>query len=97
MAKIPRHVELGDVRDCAGKFNPGRPAADDDEVQGRMRSGLHHLPLRKLKCEQNASANLKRVFHSLEAGSDLRPVILAKVGVSRAGRENQIIEFKFGA
>ena len=91
MTKIVRHIKPRNVADRAGQLHTRRAAANNDKVQSRMRSSLHHLPLGQLKSEQNPAANLGRVLDSLQPGSKLRPVVPAKVRVRRARRENQVV------
>ena len=91
MAEIVPHIELGDVADGAGQLNPGRAAADDDEIEHGMGAGFHHLPLRQLKGQQHAAPDFRRILDGLQAWCILRPVIVAKVGVGRASAQDQVV------
>ena len=96
VAKIVAHVELGDIADGAGKFDAGRAAADDDEIERRMPAVLLHLALGEFEGEQHAAADLDGVFNAFEAGSEGRPFVFAEVGVSGAGGEDEIVVAKAG-
>jgi hypothetical protein len=72
------HVELGDVGDGAGEFDAGGAAADDDEVEGWVPAVLDHLALGQFEGEQHAAADFRGVFDGFEAGSERRPLVLAK-------------------
>ena len=65
VAEIVAHVELGDVADGAGQFDPGGSSADDDEVQLRVGAGLYHFPLRQFKGQQDAAADFGRILDGL--------------------------------
>ena len=67
MAKVMAHVLLCDVTDGACQFNSSGTATDDHEVEWRMPAVDLHLPLGKLKGEQNTATDLYGVFEGLEA------------------------------
>ena len=50
------------------------------------------LALRPLEGEQNAAPDGGRVFERLQARRERLPIIMAEIGVSRAGRQHQRIE-----
>ena len=89
--KVAAHVELGNIADGACQFHAGRSSADNDKIQRRMPTVLDHLPLGQLEGQQHAAANLQSIFNGLEARSQRRPLILAEVGMSRAGGEHQVV------
>ncbi len=89
--EVVTHVELRNVADGAGEFDARGAAADDDEIQRRMPTLLHHLPLGQLEGKQNPAANLDRVFNGLEAGRERLPLVVAEIGVRGAGREHEVV------
>src|SRR6202011_4038267 len=91
VAEVAHHVDFRDVRYRPGELDACRATADDDEVQRRMGAGLHHLPLRQLESQQDATANLYRVFDGLQSGREFRPLVVAKIGVSGTGGEDEIV------
>src|ERR1700722_20580310 len=97
MAKIVTHVKLGDVADGAGKFNPRRSRADDDEVEWRMPAVLLHVTLSQFEGEKHTAPNLGGVFDGLEAGRQRRPIVFAEVAVCGAGGQDEIVVGKFRA
>ena len=97
MAEVVAHVELRDVANGAGKFDPGGSAADDDEIQRRVGALLQHLALGQLEGQQHAAANLGGVLDSFEAGRERLPLIVAEIGVRGAGGEDEIVVGEAGA
>ena len=92
VAEVAMHIETSDVGDCAGEFDAGGPSSDNNEVEGRVRALLHHLPLSKLKGEQNAAANFGGVFDGLEAGRERTPFVVAEVRMRSAGGDDEVIK-----
>ena len=80
------------LRDGAGHLDAGRAAADDDEIQQPRALGGIGLGLGLLEGEQDAAAHVGRVVDGLEAGRGRGPVVMAEIGVLRAGREDQVVE-----
>ena len=80
-----------DLGDGARHLDAGRAAADDDEGQEAALLGLIGRKLGLLEREQNAAPDARRVFDALEAGRELRPLVVAEIGVRRAGRDDQIV------
>ena len=91
VAEVVAHVELRDVADGAGKFDPGGSAANDDEIERRVPALLQHLALGKLEGQQHAAANLGCVFDGFKAGRERLPLIVAEIGVRGAGGEDEIV------
>ena len=89
-AEIRRERAVGKLRDGAGHLDAGRAAADDDEIQQPRALGRIGLGLGLLEGEQDAAADVGRVVDGLQAGRERRPVVVAEIGVLRAGRENQV-------
>jgi hypothetical protein len=52
---------------------------------------LDHLPLSQFKGKKNPAANFGGILDGFEPRSKLRPIVVAKVGVSCAGSEHQIV------
>ena len=49
------------------------------------------LALGLLEGEQDAAADLERVLEALETGRERLPVLVAEIGVARAGREHEVV------
>ena len=68
---------------------PVGSAADDDE--GQPLAAVLGIALGHLVGEQHAAADLERVLDALEAGREGRPLVVAEVGVGRAGGEDEVV------
>ena len=97
MAEVASHIEPRDVADGSGELDAGRAAADDDEVERRMGSGLLHLAFGQFKGEKDTATDLGGILDSLEAGGELCPVVVAEVGVGGAGGEDEVVVLELGA
>ena len=91
VAKVVAHVKLGDVANGAGQLDAGGPAANDDEVEGRVPALLEHLALGELEGQQDTAANLDRVFNGLEARCEGLPLVVTEVGVGGSGSEGEVV------
>ena len=89
-AEILGERAVGQLGDRARHLDAGRAAADDDEVQQPRALGRVGLGLGLLEGEQDAAADVGRVVDGLQAGRERRPVVVAEIGVLRAGREDQL-------
>ena len=78
--------------DRSGKLDPRRASADDDEGHESRALQLAGLALRPLEGEENAASDRCRVFERLQARRERLPVVMAEIGVPRAGRHHQRIE-----
>ena len=92
-AKIVGQSLPGHFRDGAGHFHAGCAAAD--HYEGEQAPPLVGIvgEFGALECDQNAAANARRIFDALEARRELRPVVMAEIGMRGAGRDHQIVEF----
>ena len=91
MAKILRQRIARDLGDRARHFHASRSAADDDKCHRGFARRFVGDFFRVLKCQQNTSPNLNRVFQTFQSGREFFPFRMAKVGMPRAGGENQEI------
>ncbi len=80
---------MGELGDRAGELDAGRTAADDDE--GQLGAALFRVSflLGTLESQQHPPPDRGRVLKRLQAGRKLFPLILAEIGVARAGGEHQ--------
>jgi hypothetical protein len=65
--------------------DPRLSRVDVAEIGGQ-RGLLLGLALRALEGEQNAAADCRRVFEGLQARGEGLPIVVAEIGVPRAGR-----------
>ena len=91
VAEVAAHVVLGDIADGAGQFHAGGPAADDHEVERRMPAVLLHVALGQLEREQYAAADFGGVLQGFEARRQIRPLLVAEVGMGGAGGQHQVV------
>ena len=77
--------------DRPGELDPGRAGADNDEGEQRRPPCLIALALRLLEGDQNAAPDGGRVFERLQSRRERLPIIMAEIGVTRAGRQHQRI------
>ena len=91
VAKIARQREAGDLGDRARHLDSGRSAADDDEGHQRLAPGRIWLAIRLFERRQDAAADVERVLQGLQTRRVGRPLIVAEIGVVRAGGEDQIV------
>ena len=80
--------ELGDR---AGELDAGRPAADDHEGQQRCALGRVGRALGLLERQQDAAADVDRVLDRLQARRERLPLVVAEIGVARAGGDDQVV------
>src|SRR5262249_27819518 len=67
----------------------GRPGADNDEGHERRPLLRVWLALRLFEGEEDAAANGRRVLERLQARRERLPIVMAEIGVARAGRQNE--------
>ena len=72
VTEIARQRQPRNLRERARHLDAGRPAADDDERQQRVRAGRIALPLRPLERQQHAAADVQRVLERFQSGRDRR-------------------------
>ena len=88
-AEVGRERLARQFDDGAGHFDPGRPAADDDDGEepfALARIGFH---LRAFEGEQQTAADLRGVIDRLQAGRISGPAIIAEIAMGRSGREHE--------
>ena len=73
----------------SGEFNPGRTASDDHKLQRRSVPFLRTLSLRQFKGQQDAAADLQRVFDRLQARRQRLPFVVTEIGVGGARGDDQ--------
>ena len=88
--KSPDERVARDLGEGAGQLDAGRPAADDDEGQP-LRGAPRRRSSRSAcsKAREHPAPDLERVLDRLEAGRVRLPLVVAEVGVRRAGRDDQ--------
>ena len=77
--------------DGAGELDAGRPAADDDEGQQLAAQDRILADLRLLEGGEDAGADLGGVADRLQAGRRILPVVMAEIGMARAGRDDEVV------
>ena len=89
--EVAREDVAGDLGEGAGHLDSGRAAADDDEREpGPAPLGVV-LALGRLEREQHAAADGRGVLDRLEPGRDRGPLVVAEIGVGRAGGDDQVV------
>ena len=80
---------VGELGDLAGHFHSGRTGADDDEGQQLFPAGRIAGPLGLLERAEDAAAQFQRVVDGLHTGRELGEMVVAEVGLTGAGRDDQ--------
>ena len=91
VAEVGRQGVAREFRDGSGKLDTRRTGADDDESQQCGSPLWICLAFRKLKGEQNASANGDGVLDGLKAGCEGFPCIVTEIRVPGPGCENESV------
>ena len=86
-----------ELDDGAGELDAGRAAADDDEGEQRLAGLGIGLELGFLERQQQPAPHRRRVLQRFETGRIRLPVVMAEIGMLRAGAEHQIVERHVGA
>ena len=68
---------------------PVGPPPDDHEGHPRPAPRVVRLALGDLECHQHPLPDLQRVPQALQPGRMLGPIVVAEIGVGRAGRDDQ--------
>ena len=82
------------LRQGTGEFDAGRAAADNRESQPRLATLRIRLQFGAFKCGQDLRANGQRVIQGLQAARMFGPIIVTKVGMGRAGGDDEIVVLK---
>ena len=90
--KAPGQGALGEFGDLAGQLDAGRPGADHDEGQPAFALGVVGGDLGLLERAEDAAAQLERVIDGLHAGREGGEVVVAEVGLLRAGGDDEAVE-----
>ena len=91
MAEIFRQRVTRDFGDRARHFHAGRSASNDDERHRCFTRSFVRNFFGVFERHQNAAPNFNRVFQALQTGGESFPFRVSKIGMPRAGRENEII------
>jgi len=90
IAKVRRHRDMRELRDGAGKFDPGRAGADDHECQPRGTTLRIGLAARRARRPSESGAGLVVASSSVfSPGANGFPFIVAEIGMACAGGEHQ--------
>ena len=91
MAEVARERLPGNLSERTRELDPGRTATDDDECEQGLAAGEIGLSFGVLESQQDATANLQRILEVLQSRREAAPLVVAKIGVRRAGGENQVV------
>src|SRR6185437_10683645 len=81
----------GQLGDLPGYLHSGRSGADHDEGQPPpLHLGIR-FELGQFEGAEDPAAQLERVVDALEAGGELGELVVAEVGLGRAGRHDQAV------
>src|SRR5439155_22540906 len=80
-----------DLGERPGKLDTGRPAANEDERQQPLVPRRVSFALRILEGQADATPDRQRVLERLQAGRIRLPVVVAEIGVTGAGRDDQVV------
>ncbi len=92
LERLPR-----DLGQRASQFDPRGAAADDHERELRRALAEYGVTFRRLERAQHAPADLQRVLERLEPRRVLAPLVVAEIGMRRAGGDDQIVVRKLHA
>jgi hypothetical protein len=87
----------GNLGHRAGHFHARGATTDHHKIQPRGAAGQVGLFLGRLKRQQDAPADFKRIVQRLQARRMRSPVVAAKVAVGGAGRHDQVVVGQGGA
>ena len=91
MAKVAGERRLGELGERPGELDPGRAAADDDKGQEPAALGIVLAVFGAFEGEQDAPPHRGRLLDRLQRGGDRRPLVMAEIGVARAGRDHELV------
>ena len=81
----------GDLRERAGELYSGRSASNQDERQQLSSTRRIGLAFGALERKQDATPNLKGILERLQSRSIPVPLIVTKIAVARARRDDEIV------
>ena len=97
VAKVAGQCRVGQFGKRSGHLDAGWPGADQDKGQQALAYlGIRH-GFRLFEGEQKAAADQCGVVDRFEARRQSRPIIMAEIGVLRAGRQDQVVIAAGGA
>ena len=91
VAEVAGQGGVGELGECSGHLDAGRPGADQDKGQQPPAYRRVGTRFRLFEGEQQAAADQRRVVDRFEARRQPRPVVMAEIGVLRPGRQHQVI------
>ncbi len=91
IAKVVRQRVSRDFRERARELHARGTAADHDERQEPPLDGPILLALGLLEGQEHPPPHLERVLECLQAGSVFPPVVVTKVRVCRARRQDEVV------
>src|SRR5204863_3785898 len=80
-----------------GEFHAGRAAAHDYKIQLPLLAGQIGLALGMLESEQDATADLDRVFEGFQSGSITFPLVMSEVCMTGSRGDDQIVISDLGS
>jgi hypothetical protein len=89
VAEIAGQGVMRHLGDGAGELDAGRAGSDDDEGQPRRALLRIGLALGAFERHQDVPAQRGRILQRFQAGRELLPLVVAEIGVPRAGGEHQ--------
>src|SRR5215472_10990322 len=91
MAKVAGERRLRQLGERAGELDPGRAAADDYKRQQPPLLCLIVAILGALEGNENAAPHRGGILDALEPRGQRRPLVVAEIGFSSAGRDDQLV------
>ena len=83
---------VGQLGDLTGHLDTGGSGPDDDERQQLLPAGRVTGALGLLERAEDATAQLQRIVDGLHAGGELGEMVVAEVGLSGTGGDDQAVE-----
>ena len=97
MAKIVGQRFARNLRQGSSQLNTRGTAAYDHKTQRPMTAGHRGFAFRQFVGQQNAAANLQRIFDGLQSGSQRLPLVVPEIGMGGACGDDQIVVGKLEA
>jgi hypothetical protein len=91
VAEVLAESFLGEFGNGARQLDAGRSATDDDEVSEPSALGRIIANFCILEGHEYAPTDRRRILDALESGSERLPPVMAEIGVTRAGCNDQVI------
>src|SRR5581483_6491160 len=71
-----------------GKFHSGGSPSDHHKIEFNLPRTFRCLTLCQLECQQYATPDLQGIFNGLQSRSELLPIIVSEIRMSRAGSDD---------